>query len=239
MKRGASKPIAVRMLYALLLAAITLIIAHITLKFVSIELFSNQHGFLFELSNRFDGNDENSVPQWFSQFMFLLIAGSSGLAAYLQSETSKRIMWGVFAVVALLLSIDDVATLHELLLQSLHNIFFVDTAPSFLRNAWLLLLPLILLIAGWLAWWAWKLLPRRTTWWLLVGGVVYVFGKILLDSLANLTDDLFLDAGIAQGLEKLFQYVGSVIIFYAIVSYLEVNYHKPLSRAVKELRLQR
>lgn len=238
MKSSTPAPLSRRIFKLLVLTALLLIIVHIVLKFVSIELFHERHGFLFELSNRFDGNDENSVPQWFSQFVFLLIAGGAGIAAYLQTVKNRRILWGVIAVLGLLLSLDDVATLHEFVLQTLHNTFFLDTTPSFVRNAWLLVLPAVLAAGVLIAWWASKALPRKTALWLIVGGAVYVIGKVFMDSLANLTDDRFLDAGIAQGLEKLFQYIGSVLVFYAVTVYLE-TYHGPaIARAMRQFKRQ-
>lgn len=223
-------------LIVLLISTLVVFAVHVLLKYISVVIHNEQHGALFELSARFDVNDENSVPQWFSQMMFLSVGVSALLSAYLSSAKSARFLWIVIGVIGILLSLDDVATLHEFVLQSLHNRYFLDMAPSVFVNAWLLVLPVILLVGGSLVYWASRVLPRRTMLVLAVGGLTYVFGKILMDSVANNVTDLFLDSGIMQGLEKIFQYSGISIILYGILDHLEQSYGQQIKRAVKALK---
>lgn len=223
-------------LYILITCIFLTLLLHIALKYISVVIFKELHGSLFELSARFDVNDEMSVPQWFSQILFLGVGLSSFLAAYLNTKKSGRAFWAVIGVLGVLLSLDDVATLHEFFLQNLHNSFFLDTAPSFFVNAWLLILPVILVIGAALAWWAWKVLPIRTMILITAGGLVYVLGKILMDSLSNNVTDIFLDRGFIQGLEKAFQYIGITIVLYGIIDFLERNHGKAIGRAVRALK---
>jgi hypothetical protein len=225
-----------KVLRTLVLTALVLFSVHVILKYVSIVMFEQKHGFLFELSNRFDVNDENSVPQWFSQIIFLLIGASAFLAARLQKVRSSRRLWLTIGIVGVVLSLDDVATLHEFILQSLHNTFFLDVSPTFLINAWWIFLPLVLVPAVFLAWWSWRVLPRRTVLLLVAGGVVFVAGKILMDSLANNVTDLFLESGLVQGVEKLFQYTGSSIVLYAVLDYLSAHHSTKIKKALAQLR---
>ncbi len=223
-------------LYILLVITLVLFGIHLLLKYISIQIFNQEHAFLFELSNRFDVNDENSVPQWFSQLIFLFIAAGSFLSAYVQKTKAPRRLWTVIGVVGLLLSLDDVATLHEFTLQFLHITFFADAEATFFVNAWWLLLPIVLVIAGVLAWYGWKLLPRRTIITIVIGGTVFLAGKILMDSIANNVDDLFLERGLVQGIEKIFQYTGSSIVLYGILDYLRNHHGKKIKKAVRQLR---
>jgi len=211
-------------------------VLHVVLKYISVRIFNEQHGSFFELSARFDVNDENSVPQWFSSLLFLSVGIGALFAAYLQTQKSNRAFWTVTGIIGLLLSLDDAATLHEYVLQNIHNVFFLDTAPSFFVNAWLIVLPFVLVLGAILAWWAWQVLPRRTMILLVIGGMTYVLGKILMDSLANTTTDMFIDRGIMQGLEKIFQYTGISIVLYGIIDYLEQHHGTAIKRAVKELK---
>lgn len=228
--------IASKILLILLISTVVAFAVHVLLKYISVVIYNEQHGALFELSARFDVNDENSVPQWFSQLLFMCVGVSALLAAYLSEKKSARILWIVIGVIGVLLSLDDVATLHEFVLQSLHNRFFLDMTPSVFVNAWLLVLPVILIIGGALVYWASKALPRRTMIILAVGGITYVFGKILMDSVANNVTDLFLDSGIMQGLEKIFQYSGISIVLYGILDYLERSHGQQIKRAIKALK---
>ena len=220
----------------LIIVSLVLFSVHLILKFVSIQLFNQEHAFLFELSNRFDVNDENSVPQWFSQLIFLFIAAGSFLAAYLQKAKAQRRLWAAIGVVGLLLSLDDVATLHEFTLQFLHLTFFDEAEATFLINAWWILLPFVLIIAAVLAWYGWKLLPRRTIAIIVLGGTVFLAGKILMDSIANNVDDLFIERGLVQGVEKIFQYTGSSIVLYGTLDYLRNNHLKQIKQAITQLK---
>ena len=60
-----------------------------------------------------------------------------------------------------------------------------------------------------MAWYSWKLLPRRMVILFVLGGSVFIIGKLLCDSFLNNVSDLFLEPGIVQGIDKVFQYVGS------------------------------
>lgn len=220
----------------LIITSLIIFCIHLVLKFVSIVVFNEQHGFLFELSNRFDMNDENSVPQWFSQVIFLLIGVSALLAAYLQIKKAAKRLWLAIGVIGVLLSLDDVAALHEFILQSIHNTFFLDTKPTFFINAWWLILPVVLIVAGLLTWYAWRLLPRRTILLFIIGGSVFLVGKVVIDSIANNVSDLFLERGVAQGTEKVFQYIGISIFLYANLNYLEAYHSKKIQKAIAQLR---
>lgn len=225
-----------RVLVGFLVTAIVLFCIHIGLKFISIVLFDEKNGFVFELSNRFDVNDENSVPQWFSQIIFLCIATSAALAGYLAPSKITKRLWCAIATLGLLLSIDDVATLHEFILQGIHNVFFLNRESSFFLNAWWIFLPFALVPAAILAWLGWKYLPRRTIALIILGGLVYVVGKAVMDSLSNGVTDLFMDRGLIQGMEKIFQYFGSSIVLYAFLDYLRINHAAQIKSAIKRLR---
>jgi hypothetical protein len=225
-----------RVVTVLIGVALLLFLIHLVLKYVSIVMFDQQHGFLFELSNRFDVNDENSVPQWFSQILFLFIGSSALLASYLQTDKSSKRFWLSIGVIGFLLSLDDVATLHEFSLQMIHNTYFLGSEPSFFTNAWWLLMPVVLCVAALLSLWAWRVLPRRTVLLLVLGGSVYIFGKILMDSVANDVADLFLESGIVQGVEKIFQYSGSSIVLYAILDYLSDHHSEVIQKAISQLK---
>jgi len=231
-----SKSLAWSVLWKLFIATLIIFVFHVALKYLSIEVYDQQHGFLFELSNRFDVNDENSVPQWFSQIIFLLIGVSAFLAARFQTVKTSRRLWLAIGFIGLILSLDDVATLHEFVLQSIHNTYFLDISPNLFVNAWLILIPVVLVIAAILAWWNWTLLPRRTFMLLVLGGSIFIIGKVMMDSLANVVDDLFFESGITQGAEKFFQYIGSSIVLYANLQYIEEYHGGRVKKALSYLK---
>lgn len=225
------------MLVWLFVISVCITLTHILLKYVSVVMYNDKHGFFFELSNRFNLNDETSIPQWISHIYFLIIAGSAWLAGRLSADKNKKIVWYIIAGVGVLMSMDDAATLHEFALQSIHNTFFLDTSPSLLSNAWLVLLPFVLLVLGWLAYLVFKTLPMRTALLFTLGGTVFLVGAIFVDSLANTIPELdFLNQGVLAAIEGGVQLLGLSLIIYTIVEYLEQHHQKQLAKAWNSLK---
>lgn len=221
----------------LLALTLLIVVGHLLLQYLNIEVFYQQNGFAYELSNRFDLDDENSVPTWFSQLLFLLISLGAAFAAYLSKTKSLRRIWILISAVGLLLSLDEVSTLHEFILQSLHNLFYRDSAPTSFNNAWLLLTPLILLAVGWALYKIAKLLPRRTT--ILFAGatVIFLIGAIFFDALASITDrETFINQGVMIAIEESLELIGCVVAVYAISDYLERQHGSQIIAAFKNLK---
>lgn len=220
------------------LCALTLVLvtAHLALKYVSVQIYHEQHGFLFELSNRFDLNDEASVPQWFTQAIFIGIAASAFLAARVTGPKRARKLWYAVALIGLLLSLDDVATLHEFVLQTLHNTFFLDTAPTFTKNSWFVLLPFVLAGLLWLLLNMIRNFPRGTVALFAFSSVVYICGAVIVDSFANTVAPRdFMNQGVLSAIEGGMQLLGSSLFLYAVIRHLEQHHVSQLRAAAREL----
>ncbi len=226
-----------KILLFLLSISLLVIFIHLALKYISVVIFNEQHGFMFELSNRFDLNDENSVPQWISQTLFLLSGLSALLIAYMTKDSATRRLWGVISVMAILLSLDDASTIHEFILQTIHNTYFVDTAPTFFRNAWLILLPIVLMVMLWLIISMAKLLPKKTTLILSLGGLVFIVGAIFVDSLMNnIPERSFMGQGIFGAIEGGLQLIGISILLYGLVENIEHYHANKIKATLSKLR---
>lgn len=231
------KSYSLNLLKILLCAVLLVIVAHVTLKYISVEVYKEQHGFLFELSNRFDMNDEMSMPQWLTQTLFLGLAAAAFLAMRLTRKQSGRYLWGLIGAGGLLLSLDDSATLHEFILQTLHNTFFLDTSPTIFKNAWLILLPIIAVGLLVLFVKMVQIFPRRTTMLLVAGSIVYIVGAVLVDSFANaLPPRDFANQGLLSALEGGLQLLGQSIVLYAVAWHLEQYHAKQIAAAWQALR---
>lgn len=221
-----------------LLAAIGIVLGlHLLLQYLNLQVFYQQNGQVYELSNRFDLDDESSVPSWFSQALFLAIGAGAGLAAYLQTNKPIRRLWQVIAALGLLFSIDEVSTLHEHVLQTVHVLFFKDASPTGLANAWWLVAPFILLAGGWMLWKMMRLLPRRTMLLFGIAGLAFLSGAIVIDLLTSIVPrETFLNQGILVASEETLELLGTATALYAIINYLETRHHTSLARAIKQLR---
>lgn len=207
--------------------SILLIILHLVMQYLNLVVFREQNGFVFELSNRLDLDDEISLPTWYSQILLFAIGTVAFMAAYLQNKRTSRRLWLIIGGLGLLLSIDEGSSFHELLLQSLHNMYFLDTAATVSSNAWWLIAPFIVLFGGILIWKVIRLLPKRTALLFVVGGTMVVIGGTVVDAVSVIVPiTSFLHQGIFVAVEEGLELLGSIIVLYAIVDYIESHNHK-------------
>jgi len=153
---------ALKILYILLGSVLIVLCMHLLLQAVNLNVYHQQHGQFYELSNRFDFDDEASVPTWLSQFLYLCISVMAALAAYLLPKGSTRRLWVIIAVFAFIFSIDEIAGLHEFVLQTLHVIFYSDAGPGTYANAWLLVAPFLIIGSAWFIYSMASSFPRKT-----------------------------------------------------------------------------
>ncbi|MCA9332260.1 hypothetical protein KDA00_00100 [Candidatus Saccharibacteria bacterium] len=102
---------------------------------------------LADIHGRFNLDAELSVTTWFSSILWLFF-GTLCLLISRQHKGKQSFGWLLLAITGFLASIDEVAALHELLLQGLHILAqFGEGRQSLIANAWLIVLPLILFFA--------------------------------------------------------------------------------------------
>lgn len=225
-----------RLLLILLATTFVLLGLHLLFQAVNLGVYHQQHGQFYELSNRFDFDDEASVPTWFAQFLYLLIAAAAGLAAYLQTGKQRR-LWTVISLSALLFSIDEIAGLHEYVLQTLHVIFFKDAAPGAFANAWLVIAPFLLALAAGFIYLMARSVPRRTLVFFAAATGTFLFGAVAVDIVASqVYRETFLNQGLVVGLEETFELLSLVIVAYAIADYTESEFGHNIRRAFREAR---
>ncbi len=217
-------------------AILAIISIHLLLQYLNMDVYNQQNGQVFELSNRFDMDDESSLPTWFSELLLLMISTSAFFAAWL-SRRGLRGIWITIGVVSLIAAIDEIATLHEFVLQSIHTIFFKDSLPAGLQNAWVIIAPFILAAFGFLAWRVWQLLPRRTSFILVIAGVIFLFGALGVDMLTSMVDkETFLYQGVLVAAEESLELLGAAVAFYGIIDYIERHHGHVIKKAIAGLR---
>jgi len=231
------KPIATKILFILLSIGFLLFLTHLALQYLNIVVHYQQVGSIYELSNRFDLDDESSVPTWFSQALFLVLSVVAFFAAYLQTEKSKKFTWSVIGLIGLIFSIDEVASLHEYVLQLIHVQFFQDSTATAYDNAWLFVAPFLIVIFGWLVWVMSRSLPKRTVMLFALSGVLILTGAVFIDLLAVVEErETFLNQGVIVSLEELLEILGVIIAVYATVDFLERRHKQAISESLRALR---
>lgn len=221
-----------RLLFAVLAITSFIVVLHLVFQYLNLEVFYQQNGQIYELSNRFDLDDESSVPTWFAQAVFLSIATAAWLASALETNKKPRQLWRVIALVGLIFSVDEISGLHERVLQTVHVAFFQDNSPTQSDNAWLVLAPVLMAAAAWLGWAMWRAFPRRTFMIFAAAGLTFVSGAIVVDLLTTTSPrETFLNQGMLVGIEEGMELVGSVVGLYAIIDYLEARFGTKLKTA--------
>lgn len=218
------------------IAILLLVAIHLVLQYLNLNVYGQQNGQIYELSNRFDLDDESSVPTWLSQALFLFVGVSAALVAYLETKRPRRLIWLTIAIGALVFSIDEVATLHEFTLQTVHVLFFGDSDPTGSANAWLLIMPFIGLAGLWFLWKVALHFPRRTMMLFAGAGAVFLFGAVAVDIIASTAArDSFLNQGIMVAIEESFELGASLVILYTVLNYLETTHQTRLAAAWSRL----
>lgn len=224
--------------YLIITVAVFTVI-HLTLQYININYLNEQPGNFHELSNRFDFDDEASIPTWFSQLLFLGLAFFAALIAYIERKKKQSYwVWVSVAVIATLGSIDEVSTVHESGLQGLHLIFFNENTPTILANAWIVILPAVLAFFLLFAYKANKVLPSRTLKLFILAVAIYLSGAVGVDILTSSLEslDLFIKQGVFVSIEEAMELLGLSLAIFATTDYLSTHYSRKVSTAVHQLR---
>lgn len=226
-----------RILIILLISTLVLAGLHLLLQALNLEVYHQQHGQFYELSNRFDLDDEASVPTWFSLVLFLLISVGAAFARYLEKNKDVRRVWGLVALIALLFSIDEASGLHEFALQTLHVMFYQEAAPTESSNAWLLVAPFVLAAGLWMLWKMFQHFPRRTMILFGISGVIFLTGAMGIDLIISINErETFLNQGLMVAAEETLELLGMVMVCYTIADYIEQRHGRRFAKAVAQLR---
>lgn len=226
-----------RLLAGLLGVLALIIVMHLVFQFLNLNVYYQQSGQIYELSNRFDLDDESSLPTWFSQAQFLTIGLLALFAAYVQRNASAKRLWGLIAIIGLVFSIDEVATLHEHILQSIHVLFYQDASPTSIANAWWLVAPIVLFVSLWIALRMFQLFPKKTMLLYIFAGTIFIVGAVLVDLVTSASErETFLNQGVFVAIEETLELLANSIVIYAIADYLETHHGEAIKSALRQLK---
>ncbi len=197
-----------------------------------------------------DVGEERSIPTWFESILFLLCSILLAVVAVAKKQRDDRYIlhWGVLSIILLILSLDEVASIHEAigaqLERLLHNItgFNASGAISFFWVvpgavfAFIVLLAYVRFLAH---------LPQTTRRWFLFAGALFVLGALGLEMLTaqvmsssgGIADWIVSSTGgmvdqgsassiptILKGLqtsiEEMFEMLGLTAFVYALLAYI-------------------
>lgn len=130
---------------ALVLFAIVTLLVLAHMLFQSIRYFT-VHTYLFGIIDRFDVDNEQSIPTWFAQIELFMAAILLSVISISKRFSGDRFVlhWAGLAVIFCYLSMDEGATLHEMWIDPIKRVF--HALPGFLGFAWVLPFALFVLV---------------------------------------------------------------------------------------------
>lgn len=228
-----------RFLHYLLAGILLLTLFHLVFQYINIRYFNETAGNFFEVTNRLDFDDEASIPTWFSQLLFLVIALVGAALAFIEKgKKSSYWVWLTISLAGIIGSVDEVSTIHETGLQGLHLLFFDENTPTVLANAWIIVVPVILSIGLLFLYKAKKVLPAKTIKQFIVAATIYIVGAVGIDVITSSAGDIdvFITQGLLVAVEEGMELLGLSYAIYALMSYAEENYRARFSKSLKILR---
>lgn len=156
-----------------------LVTAHILFFVIRI---ATGHDYVLGVAPLFDLDHENNIPTWYQSIALLICATLLAWVAYLHrvQRAGDSHSWAFLAAVMLLLSVDEMASIHE----KIDYLVDASVHPSFpFRPAWVLPGLLFTAIVGlFLLRWLMRL-PERTRNRFLLAGAVFLLGAVGMESL--------------------------------------------------------
>lgn len=194
--------------------------------------FLFNHPSLFGIVRLFDVNEENNIPSWYSSISLLFCSILLGIISTIKAQRRDRFArhWLGLAVLFLLMSVDEAASVHELLIP-LGRMFKASGAFLFF---WVV--PAMIFVVGMLFAYTKFLiaLPSKTRDLFLIAGAVFVFGSVgfemigayYFDNHVSKDPSVFahgwpaLSMAVVLAIEELLEMVGVLIFIHCLLSYL-------------------
>lgn len=174
--------------------------------------------------DRFNMNEEISIPTWFATVLLLVSSGLLWIVGTIKTLAKDVFAkyWKVLAVIFLVMSIDEGSSIHEILSVLVGTPLGIQTGMFY--YAWVIPVLFLLVILGFWFFKFWQNLSLSIRWLVFWAGLVYVSGAIGVEMLGSyyVTElggydfNYFLLVAVEEGMEKL----GIIIFIYALIKYL-------------------
>lgn len=205
--------------WLLIVTLVLAILSWITSPFI--DLFGLPHP--KSLWEKFNLDAEGNFVTWFKSILLFLSAIATALIAQSKRESQANFIWHwqVLAWAFALMSIDEIARIHEGLTSPLRNALH---SSGFLYYAWIIPAAAIVIAFCALMLRFFLHLPNRFQIGLAAGAFVYVLGALGLESLGGYavsTNAQPLLIPILVTLEECSQMIGSIILLNMLLTYLK------------------
>lgn len=156
--------------------AVGLLVGHVALQLLS---SATGHDYIYGLLDLFHLDRENNLPSYFSSMLLLLSALAMWVRATVAAGSGHRDAggWRLLAILVLLMSIDESASMHELAVEPSRRLLG-GHATGLLYFAWVLPATMLLLALFWLLSGFLRRLPPEVLSRLVAAGALFFGGAI-------------------------------------------------------------
>jgi hypothetical protein len=210
----------------------------------------------------FDVGEERSIPTWFSSILLLLCSILLAVVTVAKRQRNDRytLHWGILSLILLLLSLDEVASIHEAIGQQSERLLLYTTGltPSGAISFFWVVPGAIFVLIVLLAYLRFLAdLPQTTRRWFLFAGALFVLGALGIEMLtaqvvsssdaiagwiesasggmigrgsANAIPTIL--KGLQTSVEEMFEMLGLTAFAYALLAYIS-SYVEDISVRVR------
>jgi hypothetical protein len=185
--------------------------------------FLTRHDTVYGLIAKFDLDNENNIPTYFSSVILLLSAFLLGVIAVFKKQQSHLYArhWAFLAIIFLCLSLDETASLHEMLTRPVRELF---GSQGLFYHSWVFAAVPLVLILG-LSFLRFLLhLPSQTRLLFSVAAVLYIGGAVGTEIVGWDYDAIYgennLTYNLIAAIEETLEMTGIVLFNYALLRYL-------------------
>jgi hypothetical protein len=175
------------------------------------------------LFRMFNLSEEGNVPTWFAATTLFVSAVLLGITWHVVRTAREPFArhWGVLALIFLFIAIDEAASIHELLILPVRELFSAERALYF---AWVIPYGVAVVIFGFAYARFMLALPRRTAALILAAALLFVGGALGMEMLSpwvyDWTGEVSLPMFVMLLFEETLEMLGVAILIYALLDHL-------------------
>ncbi len=251
MRERSEEDIMVLVIYTrMIVRAIIIAVLFITLAGLAARFALYMWGEAVQALRIFDVGEERSIPTWFESIQFLLCSILLAVVAVAKKQRNARysLHWGVLSIILLLLSLDEVASIHEAIGQQSERLLrsIAGFEPGGAISFFWVVPGAVFVLVVLLAYLRFLVhLPQTTRRWFLFAGALFVLGALgmemltaqVMSSSGGISDWIVSSSGgivdrgsasaiptILKGLqtsiEEMFEMLGLTAFVYALLAYI-------------------
>jgi hypothetical protein len=166
----------------------------------------------------FNVDAEVSIPTWYAQILLFVASGLLFLIAKLAKEHRKY--WYILAGIVLFVSIDEGASIHELLIVPVRELLQISQGP--LYYTWVIIYGIALAVVGLFFVRFFACLPAKTRWLFAFAMGLFLMGALGMEMVGGLVVSTHMPEllyAVVVGTEELLEMLGVATFIYALLEY--------------------